>query len=263
MAGFLRVEAEAWKQQIRERSSGWFELAEATNEFCHRLLLKLEPHKNIGVEVLSAILFKRILCAFQAVVILTERGMFTEAKAQRRSMLEALFVLGGIWQQPELVSIYVRNDQHRRLKVYQNIKKLSKEARERFNVASDDEIEKHIAELSAATKGVQYLSVESFAQAAHLHDLYLSDYSVLSEVSHHVAKDLEQTLELNAHDEIKGLQWGPEDGSPFHLLFPAVDQMVMAAHVAGKLFSIDIEDERDTLSARSRALSGADEKANG
>lgn len=104
--------------------------------------------------------------------------MHTEGLILRRAMLEALFVLGAIWQQPELVRTYVQNDQHRRRDIYKNLKKTSPDSRRGVSAwITDEELDKTIAELSQATKGLTYLSVEQFAQAAKLHDVFLTDYA--------------------------------------------------------------------------------------
>lgn len=256
MAGFLGPQVANWIQQVRSRDPGWFLLAESVNDFCHELLLQLAPQRDDARQVLSSILFKRILSAFQAVVLLGERGMHTEALIQRRGMLEALFVLGAIWHQPEIVNDYIKNDEHRRRDIYKKIKKSSKQARANlFDWLSDQELDEQIHKLEAATKGVRYLSIEAFAQAAHLNDAYLTDYTILSEAAHHVSKDLERHLGIDENDNIQSLIWGPEDAEPFRLLFPAVDNMLSAAHAISMLFSIDIEERLKTFSAESRRLS--------
>jgi hypothetical protein len=120
-------------------------------------------------------------------------------------------------------------------------------------------LDQKIAELTQATKGVRYLSVEQFSQAAKLHDLYLTDYSLLSEAAHHVARDLERQVAVDSYDELSALIWGPEAEPPFKLLFPAIDQMLMAAHVLSKIFVLDINEKLDSFSAQSRRLSEQDE----
>ncbi|MGQ0657000.1 MAG: hypothetical protein ACT4NU_02725 [Chromatiales bacterium] len=43
------------------------------------------------------------------------------------------------------------------------------------------------------------------------------------------------------------------------LLFPAIDQMLMAAHVICKIFGLDVKDKFEIFSHRSRELSEDDE----
>lgn len=126
-------------QQIRERAPEWFTLADDVASFCSDLLPDIEAGVNDGQQVLSAVLFRRGLSAFEAVLLLAERGMHTEGLVRRRSMLEALFVLGAIWRQPDLVRTYVQNDQHRRRDIYKNLRKSSPDSRRGLTAWITDE----------------------------------------------------------------------------------------------------------------------------
>jgi hypothetical protein len=244
MAGFLGKETEAWIKETRDRAPEWFDLAESINVYCHKVLQSIEPHKDNGQEVLGAILFKRILCEFQAVIILQERGMYTDALIQRRGMLEALFVLGAIYQQPDLITDYVKNDIHRRLKIYKNIKERREMGSETLSkLITNEDIDKNIAELTVASKGLRKLHVKDLAEAAGFYDLYLSDYSMLSEAAHHVSKDLERSVSIGSSDDMEYLIWGPEPGDPYIVLFPTVDQMLMATRIVSNIFNLKTDDD--------------------
>lgn len=260
MRPFLgREEATAIKQ-IRARSpAGWFELADDVAVFCDGLLPTISPSLENGQEVLSAVLYRRVMSAFEAVLLLAERGLHTEGLVVRRAMLEALFVLRAIWQHPDLVRTYVLNDLHRRRDIYKNLLKRSTESRSRVSQwITDDELNRQIKALATETKGVTYLGVEGYAQRAKLHDLYLTDYCILSEAAHHVAKDLERQLHVDSDDNIAAVIWGPEPVPPVKLLFPAIDQMLMATYAVTKLFTLDVKGLLDALSGRCRTLAEAE-----
>ena len=247
-------------RQIRERAPGWFALADDVATFCSNLVPRIVSDVNDGQHVLSAVLYRRVLSAFEGVLLLAERGMHTEGLVLRRAMLEALFVLGAIWQQPNLVRTYVQNDQHRRRDIYKNLRKTSPESRQRVSAwITDEELDKTIGELTQSTKGLTYLSVEQFAQAAKLHDIYLTDYCLLSEAAHHVARDLERQVTVDQNDEIESIIWGPEREPPFKLLFPATDNMLMTTHVISQIFGLDVKERFEFFSRRSRELSEVDE----
>ena len=260
MSRYLGPDPVRMMRQIRERAPGWFSLADDVATFCSDLVPKIRPNVNDGQHVLGAVLYRRILSAFEGVLLFAERGMHTEGLILRRAMLEALFVLGAMWQQPDLVRTYVRNDQHRRRDIYKNLKQSSPESRRRVSAwITDEELDKAISELTQATKGVTYLSVEQFAMAARLHDAYLSDYCLLSETAHHVVRDLERQVTVGRDHEIESIIWGPEQEPPFKLLFPATDQMLMAAHVISKIYGLDAKEKFEFFSRRSRELSEQDE----
>lgn len=245
---------------IRARALGWFALADLVALFSDQLIDRIQPKRDDGQQVLCALLFRRLLSAYQAVIILAERGMHTEGLIQRRGMLEALFALGAMWQQPTTVQDYVRNDLHRRRDIYKNLLKVSAEMRKTVSASiSETELHRRAEELTKETKGVTYLSVEVFSQRAKLHDLYLTDYCILSEASHHVARDLERHVIVDAENDIEELIWGFDTEPPFKLLFPATDQMLMGIHVVDKLFALGIANNIKLFSDESQRLSGTDE----
>lgn len=260
MSRYLGPDPTGMIERVRSRAPGWFALADNVAHFCSELLSQIKVSSTHGQQVLSAVLFRRTLSTFEGVLLTAERGMHTEGMVLRRSMLEGLFVLGAIWQQPELVRTYVQNDQHRRRDIYKNLLKASPESRRNLAARlTDEELNKEIAELNNATKNVRYLSVEQFSQAARLHDLYLTDYTLLSEAAHHVVRDLERQITVGDDDEIESIIWGPEKEPPFNLLFPAIDQMLKATYVISKIFGLDIKEKFDQFSAQSRQLSEQDE----
>lgn len=257
---YLGPDPQRMMQQIRGRAPGWFLLADDVATFCSDLVPRIQPNINDGQQVLSTVLYRRVLSSFEGVLLLAERGMHTEGLNLRRGMLEALFVLGAIWQQPDLVRTYVQNDQHRRRDIYKNLRQTSPESRKRVSAwIADEELDRAIGELIQVTKGVTYLSVAQFAQAAKLYDVYLTDYCLLSEAAHHVARDLERQVTVDRNDEIESIIGGPEREPPFKLLFPATDQMLMAAHVISKIFGLDVKEKFEVFSSRSRELSEQDE----
>lgn len=74
---------------------------------------------------------------------------------QRRSILEALFVLGAIWQQPSLADGFLLADQQRMLRIYKNIQRLSPENQK--SLAPElpmDAVGAKVAELKSSTSGV-------------------------------------------------------------------------------------------------------------
>lgn len=171
MSEFLGEDAKKWTRSVRSRDPGWFDLAESVNDFCHDLLLSLSPYKTDARQVISSILFKRALSAFQAIVSLGERGMHTEVLIQRRGMLESLFTLVAMWHQPRIITNYLQNDEHRRRDIYKNLKKSSKKSRLRLTKwLSEVELDSLIQQLEASTKGIPYTTVKTITQAAKLYD---------------------------------------------------------------------------------------------
>ena len=221
---------------MNKNEASWIELANEVSIFGKTILNSLAVNNENGVQILTSILFRRLVFGLDAVRILVENTLYTESRILRRGMLEALFSLGALWKQPDTVSNFVNNDVHRRIKLYTNIKKTSKKFREKhLNRISDKEVEEILSDLRSQKQG-EYLSTESLSQKAELHDLYLSDYAILSESAHHLAKDLERHISADKGNNIRELLVEDKETSGKDLLFPAIDHMLMACDAIDNIF---------------------------
>ena len=241
--------------RIRTREPEWITLAEEVASFSGGLISRLKvPHGSIQL-FLAAILFRRVAGCFEAILLLAERGMHTEGLTMRRALLEALFILGAIRNQPTLVETYLAMDTHRRRDIFKNIRKLGATRIKALGPGFSPElVDKTIAELEEAAKATSYLGPDRFAQAAKLYDLYLTDYSFLSEAAHHGGKDLERNIATDENSEVNGLYWGPEKNAPSDLLYPALDQTLMAGSLTMKLFKISVPTQFKLLVKRVNEL---------
>jgi len=225
--------------RVRAREPGWFVLADEVASYTGELIFRLKVPRGNEQLLLGAVLYRRIAGSFEAVIALAERGMHTEGLSARRSLLEALFVLGAIRNQPALVQAHLLMDTHRRRDIFKNIKKLSPKLKNALAPKlTSENVDKTVAELESAAKGIPHFGPEQYAQAAKLHDTYLTDYSFLSEAAHHVAKDLERNISVDMEGDVDGLYWGPERDSPSALLFPAIEHALMAVGTTEKMFKL-------------------------
>ena len=234
------------KMKIDEKS--WTELAEEVLSFGKDAIHNLAIDRENGLQVLTSILFRRVVYGFEATQLLTKHHLFTEARLQRRGMLEALFSLGALWKRPDTVSDFVKNDVHRLIKLYTNMGKTSKKFRaHHLKGISDEKISEKLIDLNKKKSG-QYLSIESLAQKAGLHDLFLSDYAILSESAHHLAKDLERHLSVDENNNIKEFIVEDETISVSEILFPATDHLLMACYAINEIFAMNLKESINKIS---------------
>lgn len=247
-------------KSVRARSTEWFQFAEEVANCACDLIPRLEPQLVNTRQLAAALLYRRIVSAFEAVIVLAERGMHTEGLTVRRSMLEGLFVLGAIWREPKAVDAFLAKDQHRVKKILENIGRTSTPIQEA--VASDlpaAEIEDRLAKLGETIKGVAVKSTKEYADAAGLLDYYYLDYSFASEAAHHVAKDLERQIAVDEHGVVDGLYWGPEHEPPSDLLSRAVQYMLNSMEAVDGVFGLSVIQELEKLQARLAALDNVTE----
>ena len=251
MDRFLGSNPAAVIANLRSRAPRWFAEAEAIAGYASSLLMRIDVHEGNVQELLASLLFQRIVAGFEAVLLLAERGMHTQGLVQRRSVLEALFVLGAIVHDSDYVGRFLAADETRVLEIYKKIKRLPLSVREalepEFTLSL---IEAKITEFKSRTGGRKGPSAADYAKAAGLETYYLTDYAFASEAAHSVAKDLERHIALNAEGDVDGMRWGPEDVPASALLMHAMDYALMACFAVQRLFGIGLEAELNDLRAR-------------
>lgn len=94
--GFLSPNVEAWRQEVRENATDWFALAEDINRASVAILGTLAPSSGSDRELGAAAMFARALQSFEAVILLTERGMLADAGTLARNIVESAIYLGGL-----------------------------------------------------------------------------------------------------------------------------------------------------------------------
>lgn len=260
MERYLGADPAVVVSHFRSRDAKWFVHADAVAAYASKVLRRLEVHRGNVRELLASLLFQRVAAGFEAVLLLAERGMHTQGLVQRRSMLEALFVLGAIWQKPQLAEQYLASDDERVLQIYKKIKRLPSELRAALEPEiTPSSLEAKIAELKGKTSGRKPPTVAEYAEAADLLTYYLTDYAFSSEAAHHVAKDLERQIHLDEDGNVNGMGWGPEDVAASELLLNAIDYVLMACFVAEKLFNLDPSTEFEKLHEQTNAFADSNE----
>lgn len=260
MNRYLGPNPELTIQQIRDEEPYCFNFAEEVANYLSNLIFEVKLHKGDLRQFLIALLFRRVASAFDAVMLMAERGMYTEGLTARRSLLEAIFVLGAICNKPELVQVYLHNDQHRLRDFLKHIKKAKPAIQTALAPELDSKaVDAQIAQLHASTIHHPYMSTESYAMAAQLHDYYL-DYSILSAATHHVAKDVERQIAVDSNGEVNGIYWGPEGKPASALLTPAIDHVLLAARLTENAFGLEKSEQLTKLTEEADKLFESYEK---
>lgn len=94
--GFFSEAVDHWIVDARASAPKWFSLVTDVNRDAVRVLTTLVPRRSCDRELIAAALFARAVQSFEASVILSERGMLSDAGAIARSVVESAIFLGGV-----------------------------------------------------------------------------------------------------------------------------------------------------------------------
>ncbi len=228
--------------------NNWTSLADEVASFGKNTIHSLSINSESGLQILTSILYRRVVYGLVATLLLVQHKLLTESRFQRRGQLEALFSLGALWKQPDIMSDFINNDTHRLIKLYTNMRNTSKKFKEHhLDGISNSEIDEILVNLNKNKVG-SYLSIKSLSQKAELYDLFLSDYAVLSESAHHLAKDLERHVTVNTDKKITGFVVEDEDTTAENILYPAIDTMLMATDAINSIFNISLNSDIKEIS---------------
>jgi hypothetical protein len=155
------------------------------NKEINKLLYTLRHTDDINRDYFIIALFCKIVTSYNAIVILQNYGLSSDAKTILRSMMESTFHLRAIIFSDTYLDDYIKKANSETLRLMKNIKNNT----EFFT----DEIINHvteskISEVEDAIKEMNSISIRKLAELADMKQIYLYTYNNLSLDTHGNAK---------------------------------------------------------------------------
>ncbi len=165
--------------------------------------------------------------------------MMPEAKIVLRALLETIFVLTAISNNPSLAEDYAKEDQSNRIKLLRKTRELYGANPPEW-VNQDDMVglEKELQE-DIASNSIKAKKTEEWAKEAGLYDWYLSAYALLSMSVHVKVKDIEHYLVHDDAGRVSELKFGPENSQIQIVLATAIEAMLIALKGVAVLLRTD------------------------
>lgn len=253
--GFLSEQVSDLSKEIESLYPGFWSLACEVNEFSNSFQYSLTIHAGVPPELMGAPLYSRILANYQALLILSKRGMLDQAYIVLRVLVESLFYLAAISNEPEFAIEYVRYEEHQRKATLSKLKRY-KESKDKTDPEIEittrkiQEIEKEIIE-----GNIKKFPTEQVAHKAGLHDWYDTVYAFSSSFVHTSARSLESHIVLKGEgEEIKELKNEPNIEGIIFPLSTGIEAMFVAISSICKIFCINEPDELSRFAATFRTL---------
>jgi len=207
--GFLDGPIHSWILRHREQFEAVFEEAKALNRHCHEFIDGLRVDLGNEKQIVTSVLFARLLELYQGAFVIAERGLTTPLRILFRTFLEAFFHHAAIHIDATYLNEYLNQFYVQRKKLINRLRKSTSprldDLRQGIDEALVSEIERTINE-----KGARRVSVEEVARRAHLHDVYVTVYEILSRAIHTSASDLESHIRFcEKTGKIQGSRYGP------------------------------------------------------
>ena len=224
--------------QMRAKYKEAFDFAEALNEYANTKTLDIVAKRTNRQQVVVAALLPRLLTAYQGCVLLSERGLASEAIQLARKVLEVTFKVVAIARSDDIAKKYIEADEVSRRDVLKKLRSLTTVSRTAEELQS---LERRHAELKAAVDAQQLHAptTRNYAEWAGLLDYYNTVYSYFSQAVHATVRDIEGTLELDEDGDAVAFLYGPSEEDQPLLLNTASESVVIALRATFDLFPTD------------------------
>jgi len=253
--GFLSKEIELYIEKHRKENAPWFGLSEECNQLGQEVLYAIEISRGDLQRMLVALWFSRALTHFQAIVVLTERGMLYEAQIILRTLIEVLFSLVSLAKNHEMGQEFLKDDKVQQLKMlntYRNLPKNLKEITEEQKSHLDDLVENLKCEI--CKNKYKELKTTEIAHKAGMSDFYNTIYAILCSTVHARIRDLESQLLLDSDQEVKQLNWGPDTSGLDNVLLAANESLLISIDQVNALFDLNFGERLALLHSKFKQI---------
>lgn len=240
-------------QALYEKHGPDIDICREINTAAQQLVYKLKVRNEYNPEIVSSILYTRVLMAYQSALILSFKGMKPMVEILVRCLMEPLFPLVAISRDLAFADKFVLAEEHHRLRTLEGFgqyKKRKKEVDLKFDRELLKEIKRNIKE-----KQIEDFSVRAYARHADMLDDYDTVYAFTSATLHASPRSLENALELSAERKIVAIKMEPELDGYEMFYVTLVGYMVKAMQAVSTVFKIPYPEIIDTRKRMSVEIS--------
>lgn len=214
---------------LEARYGKYIEICKELNTYSQKLQYELVVHDKHLPELLSSILFSRVLSTYQAVLLVSFKGMKQQVIILIRCILEPLFPLVAISKDHTFSHELVKAEEVERLN---ELKKYIR-YRERNNIDNEDladaKARKLIVKENIEKNNLKKISVFDCAVKSGMEDWYDTLYAVTSSTLHSSVRSLEEALHLDpTREKIIAIKNEPESEG-FDDLYITLSECLMHA----------------------------------
>lgn len=250
--GFLSEESDKGRENYYLKYQDIFDFAKDLNRFCMQFMQDQKVEWEDKQKYLIKILYLRILENYQATLLLLERGILPPSKVLTRAMLETVFILGGLYNKPELIQCYF--DQHEE-GTKRNLKAALKFKNEQLRKhVKEQNIEGHYVKKKKDLKGkeLNILTPKQWAIAADLEDFYNLYYTLYSNAIHSNLSSLNDHVDESEKE--RNLAFGPSEIYLYEIFQCCVYILVNATNFTALTHSNDIKEQLDNYVEKMKNL---------
>jgi len=213
--GFFSDQAKEISEEIKKEHRQLFHYLSEVNEKAHQYRGLWRVRSRDLKRLFAAALFNRALTAYQALILLIQKGFASEARSTCRNILEAKFRLAYLCNEPEAAVRLIAAGEKRRADRLRDMKLGKLPVPKALENQDWDAVIAKAEEHLKDEKGVERKlpSIRQIAERCGLEQDYLGFYSLFSEATHSGHIEINSYLKFNPEGtRVETLLYGLEDG---------------------------------------------------
>lgn len=250
--GFLSDEALKNKDIFYHNYKDLFDFASDLNKSSMELMRSIKLDWSDHPKIILNTLHLRLIENYQAVVMLLQLGMVSQAKTIVRGMLETVFILVALQKKPELLQCYFDQFEEGRKRALKASCQFKGEHLKK--AAKDHKLEEHYVKHRNDLKGktLNVLKPKQWALEAELEDFYNLWYTLYSNSSHSNIPALDDHFDKSEQE--LNMSFGPSDKYLCEVFQCCAYIMLNANHSMSEAFGIDRKAEHDKIFERIKEI---------
>jgi hypothetical protein len=246
--GYLGKEIQKAKADIYTINKKLFDLCREINQFCQifKYEIKVEEKNHIGV--ISALLFYKLLDTYQAVVLLYNYGLDTQARTLNRTILEGLWVLKNLYKNPDdTLRLLIEDEYYKKITTLYDIQN-NHDCFYEFIIKSNIlDVEKELKKITDNMKkhGIKKTRKINVKEMALKSDSAIEYYYIYKLLCRDVHIDTGQLANYFIHDKkgtVMGFDDNPSTNNIEAVLITSSDLILKAVLFVSKILNLDYDE---------------------
>jgi hypothetical protein len=239
--GFLSAEIVNYEKRTQRSYPALLKYYEDINRFGQDTIFKIKIERSLLYQWCLAALFLRALSNFQAIYILSIKGMTSEARILLRTLTEIQYIVIAIQRNHDIAKDYLGQEAIESKRLFKNVKKWPEQLPESIKVQEIidklDELNKEIH-----THKIRKYTISNWAESANMLPNYETYYGLLCLSSHANIADVRKHFVLDESGILSTFKWGPDVESVPETMLSTLQTMLQIIESIGKSFEVDISE---------------------
>jgi hypothetical protein len=239
--GFLSLDIINYEKRCQSNYPELLKYYEGVNMFGQETIFKIKIERSLVFQWCLAALFIRALSTFQAIYILSKKGITAESRILLRTLTEIQYIIIAIEHNHDIAKDYLGQEAIESKKLLKDAKKWPDQLPKSIKTHEIvDKLEELIKEIH--THKLKKFTIRDWAERASMLANYETYYSLLCLSSHANIADVRKHFILDNNGILSTFKWGPDIESIPEIMLSTLQTMLKIIESIGHSFEVDLSE---------------------